>query len=174
MALLVSTVPFVVCEVDLRHKPREFVALSLKATVPILVLPNGRVIDQSLDIMRWALRQNDPEDWFAGDDAALVAIFDSGFKQHLDRYKYAKRESIEGVENRNACALMLHDLEARLTVTGNLCRDTRSFTDVAVLPFVRQFAAVDHAWFDAQPMQGVHRWLAFHLASPLFVAAMAK
>lgn len=174
MALLVSRLPFAVHEVDLRDKPDAMTAASPKGTVPVLICADGQVIDESLDIMRWALRQNDPEDWLSGDDATLVQAFDTRFKGHLDRYKYATPASPDQFENRNACIAMLRDVDASLAVNGNLGRNTRSFTDIALIPFIRQFAGVDRAWFDAQPLPHLHKWLATHLASPLFVEAMLK
>ena len=174
MALLIARVPVVIQEVDLREKPITMIAVSPKGTVPVLVLPNGEVIDESLDIMRWALRQNDPEDWRAGEDGALVQMFDEQFKPHLDRYKYAAPAASERAENRDIGVLMLRGLEARLMAHRNLCRDSPAFTDVALLPFVRQFAAVDRAWFDDLPLPRVRAWLADHMASPLFKQAMTK
>jgi glutathione S-transferase len=174
MALLVSRVPFAVHEVDLRDKPAAMTAASPKGTVPVLICADGQVLDESLDIMRWALRQNDPEDWLSGDDATLVQTFDTRFKHHLDRYKYAAPASPDQTENRDACVTMLQDLDARLTASSNLCRGARSFTDIALIPFIRQFAGVDRTWFDAQSLPHLHQWLATHLASPLFVEAMLK
>lgn len=91
LALLVSETAFELREVKLSAKPPEMIALSPKGTVPVLVLPDGRVIDQSLDIMRWALGRNDPESWLDGDDPALIEANDGPFKHHLDRYKYPHR-----------------------------------------------------------------------------------
>lgn len=174
MALLVRAVPFVIREVVLRDKPAEMITASPKATVPVLVLSDGRVIDQSIDIMRWALRGNDPENWLAGDNAALIGIFDDRFKHHLDRYKYADRHGSDPVEHRLAGLTLLQDLEAHLATTENLCRETRALADVAIMPFVRQFATVDRPWFDAQPIPRTRRWLAHHVASPLFEQAMTR
>ena len=174
MALLVSALPFELREVALRRKPAALIAASPKATVPVLVLESGAVIDESLDIMRWALRRSDPEDWLGGDDPALIATFDGAFKHHLDRYKYADRHHADPVEHRTAGLALLHELERRLEARPNLTRDTRSLTDIAIMPFVRQFAAVDRAWFDAQPIPRVRAWLARHTASPLFDQAMLR
>ena len=126
MALLVSGVPFELREVLLRDKPAAMVAASPKATVPVLVLEDGAVIDESLDIMRWALRRHDPEDWLAGDDAALIARFDDRFKHHLDRYKYPDRHRADPSEHRAAGLALLGELERRLATSANLCRATRS------------------------------------------------
>jgi glutathione S-transferase len=174
MALLVSGVPIEMREIVLRNKPAEMIAASPKATVPVLVLIDGRVIDESIDIMRWALGQHDPEEWLAGDDAALIALFDDRFKHHLDRYKYADRHGTDPVEHRLAGLGLLGTLEARLADGWNLRGEARSITDIAIFPFVRQFAAVDRDWFDAQPVPRVRDWLAGHVASALFERAMVR
>jgi glutathione S-transferase len=159
-------------EVKLREKPAEMVAASPKATVPVLVLPADRVIDESLDIMRWALGRNDPESWLDGDDAALIAANDGLFKHHLDRYKYPDHHGGDAAEHRAQGLGMLTDLEQRLAVTPYLCGTHRSLTDAAIMPFVRQFAAVDRAWFGVQPLPRLQNWLAVQLASPLFAEVM--
>ncbi len=174
MALLVSGASVELREVALGRKPAEMVAASPKATVPVLVLPTGEVIDESIDIMRWALSQNDPEDWLAGDDAALIANNDGAFKHHLDRYKYPDRHATDPIEHRDAGLAMFRDLEARLSSAANLCGDARTLTDIAIMPFVRQFAAVDAAWFTAQPVPQLQAWLARHTASTLFDHAMLR
>lgn len=158
----------------LRDKPAAMVAASPKATVPVLVLEDGAVIDESIDIMRWALRRNDPEDWLAGDDTELIDRFDDRFKHHLDRYKYPDRHQAEPVAHRTAGLALLGEMEQRLATHTNLCRETRALADIAIMPFVRQFAAVDRAWFDAQPVPRVQGWLARHVASPLFDRAMLR
>ena len=174
MALLMRGKPFAIREIELRHKPAEMLAASPKGTVPVLVRANGAVIDESLDIMRWALRDHDPEDWLAGDDAELIATFDDRFKHHLDRYKYAERHAADPLEHRGAALLLLALLEDRLAVHGNLCGHARSLADIAIMPFVRQFAAVDRAWFDRQAIPRVIVWLDGHLASPLFEQALMR
>lgn len=172
MALSVSATPHAIREVKLRDKPAEMLAASPKGTVPVLVLPDGQVIDESLDIMRWALARNDPERWLEGDDAALIAANDGPFKHHLDRYKYPDRHGSDPVEHRAKAVALLGDVDRRLAAQPYLCGETRALTDAAILPFVRQFAAVDRAWFDAQPLPGLQRWLAEGLASPLFIGVM--
>jgi len=174
MALLVSDVTVELREVALRAKPAELVAASPKATVPVLVTDEGAVIDESLAITRWALGQHDPEDWLAGDDVDLVATFDGAFKLHLDRYKYPDRHGADPIEHRQAGLSLLGLLEARLTSSANLVRETRSLADIAIMPFVRQFAAVDPPWFDAQPIPAVRAWLARHVGSALFDQAMRR
>ena len=174
MALLVSGQPCELREVALRAKPAEMIAASAKATVPVLVLPDGEVIDESLDIMRWAVARGDPEDWLAAEDRALVAENDGPFKQHLDRYKYPDRHGSDPGEHRALGLMFLASLEARLAGRSNLCRENRSFTDIAIMPFVRQFAATDQGWFDAQSLPRLKVWLARHQESPLFQRAMLR
>lgn len=172
MALLISETSCQVREVKLRDKPAELVAASSKATVPVLVLPDGEVIDESLDIMRWALRRNDPERWLDGDDVALIETNDGPFKYHLDRYKYPDRYGSDPVEHRTRGLAMLAELEQRLTSRTYLCGDHRSLTDAAIMPFVRQFAATDRQWFDAQPLPATRCWLTVQISSSLFTHTM--
>lgn len=172
MALLVSGTACEIREVKLREKPAEMIAASPKGTVPVLVIEDGRVIDESLDIMRWALRRNDPEHWLEGEDAELIGVNDGAFKYHLDRYKYPDRYPADTIGHREQVMTILNGLEQRLTEASHLCGDARALTDIAIMPFVRQFAAVDRSWFDAQPLPSVQRWLATMLASPLFAEAM--
>jgi glutathione S-transferase len=177
MALLVSGKTCVVREVMLRDKPDAMVAASPKATVPVLVPPDGAVIDQSLDIMRWSLGISDPEGWLekGGADAeALIATNDGPFKHHLDRYKYATRHDSDPIEHRDAGMTILADLNHRVAGSNNLFGDVRSFADIALFPFVRQFAATDREWFDAQALSNLQSWLTRHLRSALFETAMIK
>ena len=172
MALAVSETPHSHREVVLRDKPPSMLAASPKGTVPVLVLDDGRVIDESLDIMRWALRRNDPERWLEGDDTGLIEINDGAFKHHLDRYKYPDRYPAATIDHRAQALAIVAGLEPRLAGQAYLCGDARTLTDAAIMPFVRQFAATDRGWFDAQPLPSVQRWLATMLASPLFAEAM--
>jgi glutathione S-transferase len=174
LALLVSGTGCEIREVKLSAKPAELIAASPKATVPVLVLADGRVIDESLDIMRWALRRHDPEHWLDHDDVALIEANDGRFKHHLDRYKYPGRHGSDPAEHRAAALTMLTALEARLASSAYLCGAAQSITDAALMPFVRQFAETDRPWFDAQALPGVQDWLARHIASPLFEAAMIR
>ncbi len=174
MALLVAATPVAIHEIKLRDKPPAMVAASAKATVPVLVLRDGAVLDESLDIMAWALAQSDPEGWLARGDAALVGANDGAFKHHLDRYKYADRHGSDRHGHRAAGLAMLMALESRLATTSHLCGDQRGLADIAIMPFVRQFAATDRAWFAAQPLPRLQAWLAQLEASALFAAAMAR
>jgi glutathione S-transferase len=174
IALLVSETRCELREVALRDKPAELIAASAKATVPVLVLSGGQVIDESLDIMRWALGRHDPEGWLAGDDRALIEANDGPFKHHLDRAKYPDRFPADGVDHRAAATEILAQLERRLAQRPWLCGDRRTLSDAAIMPFVRQFAAIDRSDWKTQPLPGVRRWLDIQLASAEFGVAMAK
>lgn len=174
MALLASGAQVSLREIALRAKPDAMLAASPKGTVPVLVLGCGRVIDESLDIMRWALARNDPECWCDGDDAGLIAANDGPFKAALDRYKYPHRHGSDLIVHRAAGLAHLAGLEARLAGSAFLHGERPALTDVALFPFVRQFAATNQDWFDAQPLPHVQRWLGALIASPLFEAAMYR
>ena len=175
MALWVAGITVELREVKLAAKPPELITASPKGTVPVLVLPDGTVIDQSLAIMRWALAQSDPESWLAGDDAALIAANDGVFKHHLDRAKYPGRYEEDGVTDHRAAALaLLAPLEARLADAPWLCGETRALSDIALFPFIRQFAAIDPNWFAAQPLPHLQAWLERLASSELFASVMPK
>jgi len=166
-------------EIALREKPSEMLRAAPKGTVPVLVVAEGEVIDESLDIMLWALRRSDPEHWLTPDAdslegmLALIARFDSHFKQHLDRYKYPDRfvEADSMVSRTEAC-LDLELLENRLARTAHLAGERVSLADMAVAPFVRQFANVDTVWFARQSWPAVQHWLTAIVASERFVRIM--
>lgn len=175
MALWAAGITAELREVKLAAKPPALIAASPKGTVPVLVLPDGTVIDQSIDIMRWALEQSDPEGWLAGDDPALIAANDGVFKHHLDRAKYPGRYDEDGVTDHRAAALgLLAPLEERLTGAVGICGQARTLTDIALFPFIRQFAAIDPAWFAAQPLPNMQAWLERLSTSDLFAAVMPK
>ena len=175
-------------EVVLRGKPPELLAASSKATVPVLVLPGGAVIEQSLEIMLWALRQNDPQAWLAPGHAkpeemdALIAANDGDFKRQLDRYKYPIRfpqEHADGerdfaLAHRAGAAHWLRALEPRLARHAWLTGGTPSLADMAILPFVRQFAHTDTSWFEAQPWPHLRAWLVRWELGALFQGVMEK
>ena len=174
LALLASGTVCTLREVKLSAKPEALLETSPKGTVPVLVLPDGQVIDESLDIMRWALTQADPDHWLDGVDDALIAANDGPFKHHLDRYKYPHRYDVDPLDHRAAGVAHLEMLEARLSASPFLCGAYWTMTDAALAPFVRQFAETDRAWFDALPLPAVQRWLAAFLASPMFAAIMVR
>ena len=175
MALRYSGVPLTTVEVSLKAKPVEMLALSPKGTVPVLVCADGRVIEQSLDIMRWALAQKDPDNWLGPDSAALIEENDHVFKTHLDRYKYAIRYPEQPMEHYRAQGeQFLQHLEDLLGHAPYLAGDMLSLADVALAPFVRQFAHVDREWFEQAPYPHLRVWLERFLASALFTSVMAK
>jgi glutathione S-transferase len=181
MALAVAAVVYVTREVSLQAKPAAMLEASPKATVPVLVLPNGRVIDESLDIMRWALEQNDPNRWLApdatkdGEMRELIEVNDGPFKFHLDRMKYAARYPGSDPALHRADALkLLRLLEQRLCRHAYLCGAAPLLADVAIFPFVRQFAHADVAAFASEQLPALQAWLVQWESSALFVAAMSK
>ena len=174
LALLASETACEIREGKLSAKPPEMVAISPKATVPVLQLPDGGVIDESLDIMRWALTRNDPGGWLEREDDTLIAANDGAFKHHLDRYKYPHRHSSDPIAHRDAAVLLLRPLEDRLSAAPFLSGSAVGLTDAALMPFIRQFAETDRAWFDALPLTGLQGWLTGLLASTSFERMMAK
>ncbi len=180
LALLVSGQAFELREVALKNKPAEMLAASPKGTVPVLVLADGTVLEQSLDVMLWALRREDPGHWLQPgtgtlqDMLELVALCDDGFKPQLDRYKYPGRFAPAEGSARERGAQFLHGLEARLSAHAHLAGEHATLADAAVMPFVRQFAMVEPAWFEAQPWPRLRGWLSGWIASDLFVRAMHK
>ena len=175
MALLYSGVPLSIVEVSLKAKPAEMLAASPKGTVPVLVCADGRVIEQSLEIMHWALRQHDPDNWLQADHAGLIEANDSVFKVLLDRYKYAIRYPEQPMEHYRAQGVgYLQRLEDLLAHTPYLAGPALSLVDVALAPFVRQFAHVDREWFAQAPLPHLNAWLERFLASELFGSVMKK
>lgn len=182
MALLQAGVAYEAFEIVLRDKPAAMLAASPKGTVPVLVLPDGTVWDQSLDIVRWTFeQQGDAQGWWAraqtDANAALQAACDGGFKHHLDRTKYPERftdaQSREW-HREQALQVLIRPLEHRLQAAPQLGGDTPCAADIGILPFVRQFAATDPAWWFTQPLPAVQAWLGQWLQDPLFEAAMRK
>lgn len=175
MAVAVSGTPVELHEVVLRDKPAEMLEASPKGTVPVLVLPDGRVLEESLDIMRWALSQCDPEDWLRHHDQNIVSASDGPFKQALDRYKYPHRYDLpDGTAHRDAALVHLGDLNDRLAAAPYLGGAQPAFTDIALFPFVRQFAATDAEWFAALPVPALQDWLSALVGSDLFVSIMTR
>jgi len=175
LALHASGQPYVLREVVLKDKPADMLELSPKGTVPVLHLPDRYVIDESLDIMLWALGNADPEGWLDDFDTDLLAACDGDFKGHLDRYKYATRyPDADPLAHRAAGEVFIAGLETRLRRGAHLMGLRFSIMDAAILPFVRQFALADWDWFFATPYPNVQRWLDAFIASPRFQAVMAK
>ena len=161
-------------EILLRDKPDAFLAVSPSATVPCLVL-GSRVIDESRDIMVWALQQHDPQGWLdmPAEGHDLIACNDGPFKQALDRTKYANRYTdSDPHQQREIAAAVLHDLNRRLQSGWLFGRVT--LADMAILPFVRQFAQIDRTWFDAQDWPDLRAWLDVFTQSQDFARIMTR
>ncbi|MBC7984330.1 MAG: glutathione S-transferase [Candidatus Obscuribacterales bacterium] len=180
LAIAVSGQTCELREVVLRAKPHEMLVASPKGTVPILV-DGSMVVDESLDIMLWALKRHDPEQWLLPERGsllemqALIAVCDGHFKFHLDRYKYPERYSgCDRAESRVACSVYLRELNIRLTGGNYLFGSRAALADMAIAPFVRQFAHVDSDWFAAQPWLNLYGWLTAWEVSPLYQSAMCK
>ncbi|WP_417684601.1 glutathione S-transferase [Roseibium sp.] len=181
LAILSSGVSVELREIVLRDKAPEFLAVSPSKTVPCLVESGTNVIDESFDIMLWALEQRDPEGWLTPEEGtledmvALANALDGDFKRHLDRYKYDTRHPDASREGeREAASSILRDIEQRLTRSPWLFGSRASLADYAFLPFLRQFANVDRQWFDGEPWPNLRRRLSDFEASVRFQSIMAK
>ena len=167
-------------EVILRDKPQAMLDASPKGTVPVLVLPDGQVIEESLDVMDWALARNDPDGWLSPQDRSDAEGFLATFKDALDRYKYASRydetraRGDTDPEQRDVAFEALLDLAAPLHTTAFLRGDRPRYLDIATFPFVRQFAAVEPDWWTALAPEKLQRWLAALINSERFQRIMAK
>ncbi|NOR40894.1 MAG: glutathione S-transferase [Gammaproteobacteria bacterium] len=181
MAISVSRTTVELREVVLREMPASLMVCSPKGTVPVLMLPDGRVLEASRDIIDWALALHDPEQWLP-DDSEKLAVTNSlidendfSFKEQLDRYKYAERYPEHPTEYyRAAGENFLGKLEQRLAQHAFLLCEHITVADISIFPFIRQFAHVDKAWFDGAPYPGLQRWLQGHMGSGLFAGVMGK
>lgn len=181
LALLVSGKGCELREVVLSAKPPELLSISPKGTVPVLVTCEGRVIDQSLDIMLWVLGRHDPQGWLKPEDGSLeeslslIATSDGEFKFHLGRYKYPDRfDNTHSTAHRDAGGIFLQTLNSRLMSRPFLSGTHPALADMAIAPFVRQFAQTDLAWFESCPWTQLHAWLYRFQDSDLFEKIMRK
>ena len=181
MAIAAAGVKIELREIVLRDKPEQMLEASPKATVPVLVLPEGNVVDESFDVMLWALGIADPAHWLspqsgtAQDTHDLIAACDGDFKYHLDRYKYAGRyEGAVAMDHRNSAERFIAVLEQRLTDEVYLFGARPSLADYAIMPFIRQFANTDRGWFEGVPYPKLQAWLRELLASETFTSVMKK
>jgi len=166
-------------EITLKNKPEQMLAISPKGTVPVLQLSDGSVIEESAEIMMWALEQNDPQglldEKVSSQANVLIAQNDNEFKQWLDRYKYADRHpEMTQIEYRQKGEIFLQHLETLLTKNTCLLSNSVTVADIGIMPFVRQFAHVDHDVFYELPYPKLQLWLQYWLEYPLFVQAMTK
>jgi glutathione S-transferase len=181
MALHNSFIKIELREVDINDIPEEALCISPKATVPLLVFPDGTFIDESWDIVKWALTQNDPDNWlgdnneYSLDAEMLIETTDFSFKEDLDHYKYADRYPEQSAEDyRAACEEFIEELEEKLAEHDYLLGDTMSLADIGVFPFIRQFSLIDKHWFAQAPYPNVQRWLQNIIDSPLFENVFRK
>ena len=182
LGLLLAQQPVMLRAVVMKNKPTEMLDVSPKATVPILVLDDGSVIDESLDIMIWALHQSDPLNLLHSEAPeaypamlALINIHDTVFTSALSKYKYAVRYHEDNeAELRDQCADYVTMLELRLSQHAYLMGEQVSLADYAILPLIRQFARVDRQWYLQAPLPHLRNWLNQHLQDQRFAKAMAK
>ncbi|NKB54437.1 MAG: glutathione S-transferase [Rhizobiaceae bacterium] len=187
MALVAGEQPVELREILLRDKPAEMLAASPKATVPVLVMADDSILEESLDIMLWALNKNDPQNWLSPQQGSLedmlrlIEEIDGDFKHHLDNYKYSARHAgseeertAHAQEHRSAAIKILAQLDEQLAKAPFLFGSKLSLADVAIAPFVRQFTNTDIDWFNAQPYPHLQAWLREFLAAPLFASIMSK
>ncbi len=168
-------------DVKLTNKPAAMLEASPKGTVPILVVSAAQVIDESLDVMLWSLGESDPDNLLLGSIAqlsdllAFIDIYDTEFKPCIERYKCAKRYHETNLEEcRNDCEVYIQDLERRLSKHAFIMGEYESLADIAILPFIRQFAKVERQWYVQSSYENVKRWLNKYLQSALFNKVMAQ
>ena len=181
MAIHMAGIKIQKIEVSLKNKPQSLIDYSPKGTVPVVVTTRGKVIQESRDIMLWALQQADPENWLLKDEKLqqqmeqLIDTCDIQFKPLLDRYKYYDRyPEYSQIEHRQKTEFFLQRLEANLSRHNFLIDENRRLADIAIFPFIRQFAGVDNIWFEESPYKNVKRWLDECINSPLFESVMKK
>ena len=179
MAIHISGQKCELREVLLRDKPPSMLEYSPKGTVPVLILQDGNVIDESLDVIDWALNLNDPDDWQRSKDTKktkeLIKINDGEFKYHLDRYKYSKRYDNEDPEfHRKKCLKFIESLNNELNNSKYIFDNNISYVDIVLLPFIRQFRIADMEWFDSLPYDNIKVWLSKFLDSFLLNIIMKK
>jgi len=177
MGLLLAKQPVILRDVDMKNKPADMLAASPKATVPVLVINQSSVIEQSLDIMLWALSKNDPKQLLHGDQVAMLELIhrtDNEFVDALKKYKAASRYHDDEKDSyRLHCEAYINDLEQRLTQHEYIMGDSPSLTDYAILPFIRQFSRVERQWYRQAPYPSTQRWLNKHYQQTVFTQAMA-
>ena len=181
LAIRLCKIQCIIREISLKAKNSEFLRLSPKATVPVLVLPNGEVLEESLDIIYWSLEQNDPSklkinNQLANETNKLIELFDTEFKFHLDRYKYSSRYNIKNSEvHRDKARDILTQINTILEGNNYIGGNNISLLDISILPFVRQFRIADKEWFDDNlGLENVNNWLNKFLNSDLLASIMTK
>ena len=165
-------------EILLKDKHPTFLKISPKGTVPVLVTKAGDLIEESMDIMRWALDKNDPELLLSTSNDtyfnSFISLVDNNFKIHLDGYKYSRDDDNNKIKYRDEACKFLNELNIKLAKNNWLMANDPKICDLAILPFIRQFANVDNNWFSNQPWPNIHRWLNSFLESNRFLSIMYK
>lgn len=186
LALFKAKQNVILRDVVLSNKPQAMLDASPKATVPVLVLKDNNVLEESLDIMLWAFNQADPHNFLHKNACeneenkniemmSLIAQFDEEFKTCLENYKCAKRYHESNlIECRQACEVHINNLEQRLTQHQFLISENESLADIALLPFIRQFARIERQWYLQSPYPHLKAWLNSYLQSAMFTKVMAK
>lgn len=179
MALWYAGIGVRIREITLKQKPQAMLDASPKGTVPVLVLEDGTVIDESIDIMRWSLLHADPQNWcdsnYQIQSDRFILVNDNEFKPLLDNYKYPQSsEKQDPIYYRNQIKPYLQTLNQQLSDYQFLFGDKINIADVALFPFIRQFAMVDKTWFDQAPYPHLQQWLQAFINSDLFQSVMQK
>ena len=183
LALIACEIEYQHREVILRDKPKSLLEYSPKATVPVLVLKNGRIIDESFDIMLWALEQNDKQNWMVGeinDHLAWIKPIETDFLYHLERYKYASRyeggvnRASVNLEHRDKALNILYKYEKALSKSKYLISNNPSLADMAIISLIRQFSMVEPDWWQSHKLENLRNWLTSLLDTELFAKVMQK
>jgi glutathione S-transferase len=179
MALAYAGIAVEIREISLREKPASLLAISPKGTVPVFQ-SDGLVIEQSYDIMKWALKQSDPDQWLSAETESVIDEWveknDGPFKKLLDQYKYPNRYPDISLEETltQATTSFLDPINEQLKKNAYLLGPKMSLADIAIFPFVRQFSMVNPEWIDQSDLNFLKQWLNAHLESPLFLSVMQK
>ena len=182
LGLLLAQQPVMLCDIVMTNIPKEMIKASSKGEVPVLILDDGTIIDESIDIMRWALNKNDPQDLLYKHHPNLIEEIqhfiqhnDNEFVESLKKYKAASRYHDDTEEEcRKECEFFIKDIESRLSKHEYIFGDEISLADYAILPFIRQFSRVDRKWYLQSPYPKLRSWLEQHYQNPLFSKAMKK
>ena len=182
LALRLCKIECIIREISLKAKNSEFLKVSPKGTVPVLVLPNGKVLEESLDIINWSLEQNDPNKLKVSDKVTkkinykYIQLFDKDFKFHLDRYKYSSRYNISNSEiHRNKARNILTEINTMLEGKDYIGGQCMSLLDISILPFVRQYRIADINWFDNHlGLRNINNWVNIFLNTEILASIMTK
>ena len=182
LALRLCKIECIIREISLKAKNSEFLKVSPKGTVPVLVLPNGKVLEESLDIINWSLEQNDPNNLKVNDEVTkkindkYIQLFDKDFKFHLDRYKYSSRYNISNSEiHRNKARNILTEINTMLEGKDYIGGQCMSLLDISILPFVRQYRIADINWFDNHlGLRNINNWVNIFLNTEILASIMTK